>query len=105
MRKVVRVGKDACVTPVLELNEVDQHPYNKERGLLISIDGVLQPILVRRAGARYQVVAGERRLRPYPTTAAFSTASCLRRTSQRWRWMRTRGIVPGPLRRGTTGGN
>ena len=44
MRKVLRVGKDACVTPVLELNEVDQHPYNKERELLISIDGVLQPI-------------------------------------------------------------
>ena len=36
-------GKDACVAPVLELNEVEQHPHNKERGLIIDIDDVLQP--------------------------------------------------------------
>ena len=36
-------GKDACVAPVLELDEVDRHPHNRERGLLISLDGVLQP--------------------------------------------------------------
>ncbi|MBW2111717.1 MAG: CoA transferase [Deltaproteobacteria bacterium] len=27
-------GKDACVAPVLELDEVDQHPHNRERGLM-----------------------------------------------------------------------
>jgi alpha-methylacyl-CoA racemase len=36
-------GKDACVAPVLELDEVDQHPHNRERGLLINLDGALQP--------------------------------------------------------------
>jgi alpha-methylacyl-CoA racemase len=36
-------GKDACVAPVLELNEVGMHPHNSERELLITIDGVTQP--------------------------------------------------------------
>ena len=36
-------GKDACVAPVLELNEVGGHPHNRERELLITIDGVPQP--------------------------------------------------------------
>ena len=36
-------GKDACVAPVLDLNEVDQHPHNRERGVIIDIDGVPQP--------------------------------------------------------------
>jgi alpha-methylacyl-CoA racemase len=36
-------GKDACVAPVLELNEVEAHPHNSERELLITIDGVTQP--------------------------------------------------------------
>ena len=36
-------GKDACVAPVLDLNEVDHHPHNREREVLITVDGVLQP--------------------------------------------------------------
>jgi alpha-methylacyl-CoA racemase len=36
-------GKDACVAPVVELNEVGTHPHNKERELLITIDDVPQP--------------------------------------------------------------
>lgn len=36
-------GKDACVAPVLDLNEVDQHPHNRERRVIIDIDGVPQP--------------------------------------------------------------
>ena len=36
-------GKDACVAPVLELNEVGTHPHNRERGLLMSIDGLSLP--------------------------------------------------------------
>ncbi len=36
-------GKDACVAPVLELNEVEHHPHNKERGLILTIDDVPQP--------------------------------------------------------------
>ncbi len=36
-------GKDACVAPVLNLDEVAEHPHNKERGIIIDIDGVPQP--------------------------------------------------------------
>jgi len=36
-------GKDACVAPVLNLDEVAQHPHNKERDIIIDIDGVPQP--------------------------------------------------------------
>jgi len=36
-------GKDACVAPVLELNEVEHHPHNRERGLILTIDDVPQP--------------------------------------------------------------
>lgn len=36
-------GKDACVAPVLELNEVSAHPHNQERELLVDIDGMPQP--------------------------------------------------------------
>ncbi|MBN2123930.1 MAG: CoA transferase [Deltaproteobacteria bacterium] len=37
-------GKDGCVVPVLELDEVADHPHNLRRGLLTEVDGVLQPI-------------------------------------------------------------
>jgi alpha-methylacyl-CoA racemase len=36
-------GKDACVAPVLNLDEVSEHPHNKERGVIVEIDGVPQP--------------------------------------------------------------
>jgi len=36
-------GKDACVAPVLNLDEVAEHPHNKEREIIIDIDGVPQP--------------------------------------------------------------
>jgi alpha-methylacyl-CoA racemase len=36
-------GKDACVAPVLELNEVDQHPHNREREIIVTVDDVPQP--------------------------------------------------------------
>jgi alpha-methylacyl-CoA racemase len=36
-------GRDACVAPVLELDEVKEHPHNRERNLLIELDGVSQP--------------------------------------------------------------
>ncbi|MBW1780183.1 MAG: CoA transferase [Deltaproteobacteria bacterium] len=36
-------GKDACVAPILELDEVNQHPHNIERDVFITVDGVLQP--------------------------------------------------------------
>ncbi len=36
-------GKDACVAPVLGLNEVMDHPHNRERDVLVELDGVPQP--------------------------------------------------------------
>jgi len=36
-------GKDACVAPVLELDEVQSHSHNRHRGLLMNLEGVLQP--------------------------------------------------------------
>jgi alpha-methylacyl-CoA racemase len=36
-------GKDACVAPVLELDEVQHHAHNRDRDLLVTLDGVLQP--------------------------------------------------------------
>lgn len=36
-------GKDACVSPILELNEVENHPHNRQRELIGNIGGVSQP--------------------------------------------------------------
>ena len=36
-------GTDACVAPVLDLGEVEQHPHNNHRDLLFEIDNILQP--------------------------------------------------------------
>ncbi|MBW1683312.1 MAG: CoA transferase [Deltaproteobacteria bacterium] len=36
-------GKDACVAPILDLNEVAQHPHNRARNLIIDVDGIPQP--------------------------------------------------------------
>ncbi|MCG6878952.1 MAG: CoA transferase [Deltaproteobacteria bacterium] len=37
------VGRDACVAPVLNLDEVKEHPHNKERKIMVDLDGVPQP--------------------------------------------------------------
>ncbi|KGF70714.1 carnitine dehydratase [Hoeflea sp. BAL378] len=39
----VFAGADACVTPVLAMDEVMDHPHNAARQPLIEVDGVLQP--------------------------------------------------------------
>jgi alpha-methylacyl-CoA racemase len=36
-------GKDACVAPVLDLDEVANHSHNRERALILEPDGVSQP--------------------------------------------------------------
>ena len=36
-------GSDACVAPVLTLEEAPEHPHNRARGTFISLDGVIQP--------------------------------------------------------------
>ena len=41
-------GAEACVTPVLELDEAVHHPHNVERGTFVEIDGVTQPAVAPR---------------------------------------------------------
>jgi len=41
---VIFNGTDACVVPVLGLDEVGNHPHNKNRSLLTELDGILQPV-------------------------------------------------------------
>lgn len=36
-------GSDACVTPVLDLEEAPLHPHNQARGTFVVVDDVLQP--------------------------------------------------------------
>lgn len=36
-------GSDACFAPVLGLGEAAEHPHNAARGLLVEVDGKLQP--------------------------------------------------------------
>jgi alpha-methylacyl-CoA racemase len=36
-------GTDACVAPILDLEEVGEHPHNRVRELLLTLDGVTQP--------------------------------------------------------------
>jgi alpha-methylacyl-CoA racemase len=35
-------GVDACVTPVLNLDEAARHPHNAARGAFVEVDGVMQ---------------------------------------------------------------
>ncbi len=36
-------GTDACVAPVLTLDEAPRHPHNRSRGTFVELDGVTQP--------------------------------------------------------------
>ena len=36
-------GTDACVVPVLDLEEAPQHPHNRARGTFVEHDGIVQP--------------------------------------------------------------
>jgi alpha-methylacyl-CoA racemase len=36
-------GTDACVSPVLGLNETHTYPFNKERGTFVDYNGIVQP--------------------------------------------------------------
>ncbi len=36
-------AKDACVTPVLKMSEVAEHPQIKARGTMVDVDGILHP--------------------------------------------------------------
>jgi alpha-methylacyl-CoA racemase len=53
-------GKDACVTPILELSEVGEHPHNRERDLLVSVCGLLRPAPAPRLSRTPGIAAGTR---------------------------------------------
>ncbi|TAL91309.1 MAG: CoA transferase [Rhodanobacter sp.] len=36
-------GSDACVTPVLDMDEAPSHPHNRSRNTFIEVDGITQP--------------------------------------------------------------
>jgi alpha-methylacyl-CoA racemase len=36
-------GTDACFAPVLDLDEAQHHPHNKERKTIVTVDGITQP--------------------------------------------------------------
>lgn len=44
------VGTDACVAPVLRLDEVDRHPHNAARGTFVDANSVVQPAPAPRFG-------------------------------------------------------
>jgi len=44
-------GTDACVSEVVEMRDLAAHPHNKERGVLIDVDGVEQPAPAPRFSA------------------------------------------------------
>lgn len=56
-------GTDACVAPVLGIDEAAGHPHNAERNLLIDLNGVLQPApapRLSRTPGRAEPQAGSR---------------------------------------------
>lgn len=48
-------GTDACFAPILTMDEAPDHPHNKARGVLQSVDGIMQPA----PAPRYDGVAPE----------------------------------------------
>ena len=44
-------GTDACITPVLEMSEVEEHPHNKARGSHVKQAGMLHPQMAPRLGS------------------------------------------------------
>ncbi|HDM09400.1 MAG TPA: CoA transferase [Desulfobacteraceae bacterium] len=57
-------GTDACVAPILELNEVASHPHNRHRGVFLEREGIVQPApaprLSRTPGAAGSIPEKER---------------------------------------------
>ena len=49
-------GTDACVAPVLDLDEAPVHPHNLARGAFLDLDGVFQP----SPAPRYSVTTADR---------------------------------------------
>jgi len=53
-------GKDACVAPVLNIDEAADHPHNKERKLIIDVDGIPQPSPAPRLSRTPGIAEGQK---------------------------------------------
>jgi ParB family chromosome partitioning protein len=72
-RVLTAVPQESGELPRIEISRIDRNPYQPRRDFQESdlqaladslrAHGLLQPVVVRRMGDRYQLVAGERRLR------------------------------------------
>jgi alpha-methylacyl-CoA racemase len=65
-------GTDACVTPVLSMEEAPRHPHNLARSSFVQVDGVLQPAPAPRFSAAATTI-----LKP-PPAPGDDTVSVLR---------------------------
>lgn len=65
---------DACVAPVLSLDEVASHPHMKSRGTLVSRDGVLQPAPTPRFSGTPGAIGVPARLPGEDTDAVLAAA-------------------------------
>lgn len=63
-------GTDACVAPVLDMDEAPKHPHNVSRGTFIEVEGVVQPAPAPRFS---RTVPGK----PTPPTASPAPAEVL----------------------------
>lgn len=63
-------GSDACLTPVLDLEEAPRHPHNRARKVFVEVEGVLQP----SPAPRFSVTPGSLRNAPPAPGADSRTA-------------------------------
>ena len=63
-------GSDACVTPVLSLEEAAQHPHNRARETFVEVDGLVQPAPAPRFSATAGRIRG-----PAPAIGADNAAA------------------------------
>ena len=84
-------GSDACVTPVLTIDEAPTHPHHRARGTYIRVGGLLQPAPAPRFSRTPSSAP-----RP-PRTEGADTADVLRRfgfSSERIAALRASGAIP-----------
>lgn len=83
-------GSDACLSPVLELDEAPLHPHNRARGTFVTVEGVVQPAPAPRFSRTPAAVQGP------PAPAGAHSEEVLRRhglTEERIAALRQQGVI------------
>ncbi|MBS9338731.1 ParB/RepB/Spo0J family partition protein [Fructobacillus sp. M2-14] len=90
-KTITRVADDAEKVVDLPLAKIEANPFQprlkfdedsiKELAQSIKENGLLTPIIVRKAGAKYQIIAGERRFRATKTLFAKTITAIVRETN------------------------